>query len=300
MTESAKQPNPATLSPEAAKVLQTKKLTGRQRLKPWIKLLNELAVFDEIEDQVRGRFKSRMILCIVAAVVLAIATVIVGANIRGPAWLVLLLLAAAAVAGAVVFGIKWSRLKDIDLDNEFRLLLIPFLDAIAEDVDPSGRIVLDLDLAGMTEAKKKYEKPLDPGRWKKVTEMFYEDPWCKVEAPLMGGNRLLLSIENQYTANKREWKNPRGKSKSKTKWKKLVVVSAGLAPNSETLGVDADRPVDGKVKVSEKGDARIVRVVHKFKYESVGERPEESLPPDDLVGVFFQVGSMLVQAKAGS
>jgi hypothetical protein len=55
-----------------------------------------------------------------------------------------------------------------------------------------------------------------------------------------------------------------------------------------------------KMKLKEKADSQMVRLVRKFKFKAVNQAPEESVTTDDLVGMFFHIGSALTEAQPGS
>ncbi|MEW5725263.1 MAG: hypothetical protein AB1896_19270, partial [Thermodesulfobacteriota bacterium] len=263
-------------------------------LKGWVALLSEAAAFDEAADELRAKCGKRAILFLI----LSIAFGFLAFFTFG----ITLILFVPALVLTIVYFVKKGRLKKIDLDNEFRRVLLPFLETIAEDIPAEGRLRLELDLAGPVEAKIVQRQEIPPGRFRKVLETVYQDPWCRAEVPLMDGSRLILDIENTFVTQDRYWRNPRGKSKHKTKWKKLVSATAGLAPagffdfDQGLLGREAGGE---KLKLKEKQGAEIARLTRKFKFKAVNAQPAETIGPDALLAMFFQLGSMLKQSPAG-
>ena len=82
------------------------------------------------------------------------------------------------------------------------------------------------------------------------------------------------------------------------------MVTAGLSPPSDHLSfnkedVDALAVME-KVKLSKKEKGQSARLVRSFKYKSVNETPDETVAPDELVGMFLQLASALTPARDGS
>ena len=176
----------AALSPEARAIIDTKKVSGRRRLREWFKLLKEVAAFDETVDELRARLNKQAIIFLVLTFVFFIISFPV--FILGFPLLILIVTPILFVVFLVLTIVSFKKkggLGKIDLANEFRETLIPFLQIISEDLHPKARIALELDMAGLADAKKVREEEIPPGRFRKVTETEYRDPWCKLEAPLV-------------------------------------------------------------------------------------------------------------------
>jgi hypothetical protein len=292
----------AALSQEARKIVDEKKIVGQRRLKDWRALLKELGSFDQEMDKTRHQLGVYGGLGIGLFVVMLVAAIIIISNDLGSLALAVAAgLGLAGLIGGLLLFLKKRSLGALDLDNEFRLVLTPFLETVADDIARSGKVALNLDLAGRTDQKKKSERNLPPGRFKKLVETVWRDPWCRAEIPLVDGSRLQLDIENTFVSYYRQWKNPRGKTKSKTKWKKMVVVQAGLAPNSRRLAYDQARiqveAAREKMKYSDKKDRPMARVTRKYKFKSEGEAPEAGPLPEDLLGLFFSLAGLLKPAE---
>lgn len=284
-----------SLSPAAQKIIETKKISGDDRLKGWFTILREVAAFDSVADELRAKASKRAtIFLIVSIVLLFLGFFTVG---------ITAILAIPCIVLTIVFFVKKKGYQKIDLANEFRTVLIPFLQTMSEDIQPKGRISLTLDMAGPSKEKIVSEQEIPPGRFKKVKETIRQDPWCRLNAPLANGARMVLQIDNLYVTHDRYWRNPRGKSKHKAKWKKQVMVTAGLIPAGALAfdkGEVESMAVMDKMKLKEKDQNQMVRLIRKFKYKAVNQAPEESVTTDELVGMFFHIGSALTEAQPGS
>ena len=161
-----------------------------------------------------------------------------------------------------------------------------------------------LDLSGPTDKKIVKKEQIPPGRFKKVTETIYADPWCRLEAPLAEGSRLILDIENTYVAHERHWRNARGKHKSKTKWKKQVTIKTGLAPNASVLEFDPQALEalgnKEKIKTSAREKGLTALLSRSFKFKEVNKMPEATVSEEELLAMYFQLGMTLRAAGTGS
>lgn len=294
-------------SPEAQEVVTTKQAGGRKRLSDWKALIDELADLDAASDRLQARSKNLMVLGIVFIVLGGIGSAIAA----GAAPLGLIISIPFVVGGLVLAfyqGARWRRFKAMDLANDFRLCLPPLLDALAEDVEKKARVQMTLDLAGATKAKITQTGKIPPGRFRKIIETVYHDPWCHMAAPLADGSQLVLDIANELTSHERHWtkRGRRGKIKfkKKTKWRKVVVVSAAVVPNAERLAWDTGevsaQSATEKLKLAEKKGAQVCRLIRKFKFSAVNEQPAGVVEPKELVGMFMHLFTLLQPAEGRS
>ncbi len=304
-TTSQKPPSVTELSARAADCAASKTVTGRMRFSECQSLLTELADFDEATDRHAQCAKSWLITCVLAAVALGILTVAVSVNAGELGFLPGIGLA-AAVIGCIIMGCRYSRLSAISLANEFRLVLSPFLDEIREDIPPKARVNIALDVSGVTPAKIVKQGEIPPGRFDKVVETIYEDPWCSFQVDLVDGSRLQLGIHNKYILHDRRWttrsRSGKTKWKRKEKWKKRVTVTAAISPDADALSWSPSQ-VDAlarneKVKLAEKKGAHVCRLVRRFKFSGIDTAPEDSPSPRSLVGMFMRLYKMLKDARA--
>jgi hypothetical protein len=291
------------LSPAAQAVVKDHKYAGQQTFKDVQRLLKELAFFDAQTDSLIQAANKRMGLYIVLAILDFFATVfLLGPLIRlhAPGYAIIALVVGLFVSFivlAVTNGKKASALKKIDLANDFRMSLIPFLVELAEDVDAKARVKLSLDFAGMADNKIVLNREIPPGRFRKVTQTVYRDPWCHLALELEDDNLLVLDIRNQIIKIHREWRNPRGKSKSKTKYNKMAAVSATIVPDAKDLEWNEaklqERAAQDKLKVADKRQGKLCRLTRKWKFKTINEEPNVSVAPNEIMGMFLQLYAML-------
>ena len=308
--------DPKDLSTEAQQIVQSKKISGmgKKPFKFWHKLLRELANFDQSIDTLIQKTKTKSSWCIAGLIILLILTVIgfVSSNDSGNAFVKVLawlgsVLTLATLIYFIVVTFNLRKLKTLDLNSDFHRSLLPFLDDMAEDAAPKSRMQLDMDLSGLTKEKITQHGKIDPGRFKKVIETIYVDPWCKLLLELNDGTLLKLDIENEVVCHDRHWTRRRGgktKFKRKKKWRKEVMVTAGIIPREANLEWNeqevAQRAETDKFKLKEKGNTTFCRLVRKFKFKQVNSPPEESAPPRKLVGMFMELFALLQPVEARS
>lgn len=290
----------------AETAVRKRQVRGRLRLNRWLRILRELASYDQAGDLLRSRTKRRAGISAVAFFVLLfplyffwgggellVVTVALGTAI----------LVALGLAG---FSIKKLRQLDaLDLADDFRSVLLPFLVAIREDVPPTQKVKLSLDLTGPSEAKVIRKGPLGKKGGKDIEETVYSDPWCHLEAPLAAGNHITLDIANTYLRHQVTWRTTRGKSKSKCKWRKLVVVRAAMAPDAARFTLDpvalkkGQSEVGLKLKRRTEGEAVVMKMKKKIK--SVGNDPPiDTVQAKEIVAMFLRLGSLIRTIPTGS
>ncbi|QOY87685.1 hypothetical protein [Paludibaculum fermentans] len=289
-------------SPEALAAIQTRSITGSWELRKLLKVMTELSHFDEVNDAAIKKAKTRMMVCIFAAVFCFVIAFFLMAFTES-LWSFLLPL---AVGGAAAFfGINYSRLKKADLINDFRLCLQPGLRDVAQDLDPEKKIRVRMDLAGPVQSKQKSKQNLPPGRFVKVTETIFEDPWCEVRLPLVDGSTALLEFDVEWTKIERERRNGRGKIKSKTKWRKKCAASATLLPpapaswNEAALRARLD-PRKEKAQLLEKDGVTGARLQRHWVFKGADDPPPEAPPAREVVGLLLRLYSALARGSEAS
>lgn len=307
---SGKSPRLEDLSEPVRGLVENKRIWGRRTVKEWLQLLTEASSFDVVLEQIRNRAGKFRNLFIAATVILAIVAIFVHEPLL--LWLVLVL---AALGAGLFFGLRKWNLDKQDVSDDFRKVLVPLLRLLQEDIHPYGQVHLRLDIGGLTKEKVLAERNMPPGRFKKVVLATYADHWCRMKAPLANGGELLLSVENIWSRERRRWRNANGKFKWKTKWKKVVRVTAGLIPDSRFVfdkilaeavakRYRAAAPQEGEEaagKGMRKFRFRMVRVrgreigklTRKFKFRGVNEQPQDTVTPQQVAGMFFQMAGML-------
>jgi hypothetical protein len=205
---------------------------------------------------------------------------------------------------AVRSGVRYYKLKKQDMIDDFRLCLRPVLRDIANDLDPDRKIKVEMDLSGPTQTKQKSKLQLPPGRYQKLTETVFLDPWCEVKLPLADGSTAILNFENCYRKFDRRYKASSGKIKWKTKWKKeclacaTILPPAGVVWNQERLSARLD-PKREKVKWVEKDGVTGARMDAWWMFKGTDSNlPSQAPPGTSIVGMLLRVHSAMMSQEA--
>lgn len=287
------------LSPEAQAVVEQKRLTGKKRLSEWLPLLRELEAFDSANDEAYKKTKGKAVGMGCTGGILIFGSIFVVSILPAAVWLTGPV-ALGLIIAAIVFGVKASGLGKMDLENDLRLTLLPFLETIKEDIPPKGKIGLDLRLLSTVNKENNIGSTDLPTNFIKLTETQFEQKTCSATVPLENGSTLTLDITRLMSRFDRRYRSARGKYKSKRKWKALITVAAGLTPSGESVSFDDER-VGGlayEEKVKQKDNA--CRLVRRFKFKSAdGNPPEEAVKPDDIIGMFMTLCKTLKSSQEG-
>lgn len=144
-----------------------------------------------------------------------------------------------------------KRLRHRDVRNEIREVAFPLLRVLAEDAAPksSTKLLLHFREADAGFLRSSQEVPL-PRKLKmgeagvlKRHVSFYEEPWLDLETELQDGSRLRLQATDFRKVVQVKKRNPRGKTKSKTKSKVVRKIDLQLGLPNEKYRVDDDSPL---------------------------------------------------------
>lgn len=232
-----------SLSPEQKQILAQKRLDLERPVDELLVLLKPIAACDKIANKSQTRFGCTFGVLIVMTFV----AVILFSNIGwGPLTFGVLLLFIAATIASLWF---WRWLAGIDVSNNLRQFVLPVLALFREDIDPKTPVHLRLDLTKPTDGAKKTNEsaPYKHGVYHKIIDTLYVDPWMAAEAVLVDGTRLRWAVTDRIRERKKTKRNPRGKYKMKTKYRKVTDLEVQLGLKTKTYTVaDAVVTSDGK------------------------------------------------------
>jgi hypothetical protein len=243
-----------SLTADHKAVVRDKVVEGDRSPDGWLALLAPLAAFDAETDRARRRAGGWLLAVLIIGFVLTIIG-FVGAPIAG---------AAVAVATIVLGVVLWSiyrRTKKMDLANGPLAFTVPLMPILREDADPEEPVHLRLDLAGYTAGGKKKGKsePYKKGRYYKIVDTRYEDPWLAGHAQFVDGTDLRFNATDLVTSQRKTKRNPRGKVKTKTKVKKrttIELVATFPAKNYRQGEASAAAPEGVRKEKVQPGDSR--------------------------------------------
>lgn len=279
------------LTPAARQAIETKKITGNWNSKGLLKLLSELQRWDLGVEERKKAADKRVVtfgIASVASVFLLFFLVSFGL------WYVGLLAVAGAVTGLVMAFRAKKALRAVDIPDEFRLTVRPLLKQLSQDIDPNEKIRVECDLAGFADTKIKSSKNIGKLSYQSATLTVYEDPLCHLRLPLVDGTEAVFSIDNTVHKVVGTKRNARGKTKTKTKWKKVTTLTASLVPpqrinwevgKSQTL---VDKQTE-KITFAEKNGVMVAKLQKHYSFKSMGDDPTGIAPSSDATGLFVRL-----------
>jgi hypothetical protein len=288
------------LTPAAREAVEKKTIGGGWDGRSLVKLMAELDRWDNMAEQRKVSAKKFFIGGIIAMVAGFFLFFVVGAIMEEVLWGSVPFVLGV---GALIVGIRMKKAaRAIDLPNELRVTLRPVLRQLSQDFHPEEKIKVSMNLAGLDEKKCTGTKYLPPGRYRSVTQSAYDEDLGSIRMPLIDGSTAVLRVENQYLQVEKRYTSSRGKSKSKTKWKKLSTVTAMLVPaaplewQTARVGKLAD-PARERVTFPVKDGLTIARMDRYYKFKGAGDPPGDAAPGADVMRMFVRLTAMRPQAS---
>lgn len=208
-----------SLQPEQQQLLQTKQVDATRTASDWVKLLAPLATYDAEADRLRSRLGGWMLGIGIAGFILAIIGVAI-VPIAGAA------IAVAVIVALIALYPNYRFTKRLDVNRtplEFITGVAPIL---REDCGDDGALHLRLDMRGplLKEKQTGVSQPYSRGRYYRIVDTYYMDPWCAGGAAFVDGTQVQWIATDYVRSQRKTKRNPRGKVKTKTKNKKRTEV----------------------------------------------------------------------------
>jgi len=291
------------LTPAARAAVEQKTIGGGWDGRALVKLMAELERWDNMAEARKARAKKVFIGGIIGSVVgfflMFVAASVTEEFFWGPPFFL-------APLAVMIAGIRMKKAaRAIDLPNELRISLRPLLRQLHQDLNPDEKIKVSMNLAGIDEKKCTGTKNLPPGRSKSLTQSAYDEDLCDIRLPLADGSTAVLRMENQYLKLEKRYTSSRGKSKSKTKWKKLSTVTTMLIPPApiEWEPARVEKLVNRaneRMSFPQKDGVTIARMDRYYKFKAADDPPGDAVHGADIVRMFVRLTAMRPQAAGGS
>ena len=273
----------AQLSPIAQSAAKAKAITGEWDYAGFDQLLKELIAYDKTMDARVPRQKKWMIISIVIFFFSFVAMLVMNATLDDNSIGVGIFAAAVAnLVWSIILFRKCSKqaLPEAALESVHQLARL-----LRQDLDPKAKITANIDLSGLTDQKK---KSINPKQWT------YFDPWCSIRFKLRDGYVAVVRQTDSFTETKRTKRNARGKTKSKTKWKKQCRVTARIIPPDPVVW-GAPPQVDRvweRHKVITQNDVSVAVLDRWWAFKQPTDVPTKSPPAKDIIGMLFRLCAM--------
>lgn len=282
------------LTPAARQAIETKKITGNWNAKALLKLLGELQRWDLGVEERKKATEKRVVTFGIATVA---SVFLLFFLVSFDLWYVGLMLVAGAIAGLVMAFRAKKALKAFDIPDEFRVNVRPLLRQLSQDIDPNEKIRIECDLAGVSDTKIKSSKSIGKVSYQTATLTVYEDPLCHLRLTLLDGTEAVFSIDNTVHKVVGTKRNARGKTKTKTKWKKVTTLTAALAP-PRRINWEAGKSLQmvdrksEKLTFTEKNGVMAAKLQKHYSFKSMGDEPTGLAPSPDAAGLFVRLYAM--------
>lgn len=204
----------AQMKTTLGEITKARKIFGQRPPDAWLEILTHL----ELLDQKTERKGKRAFKIIISSFILLFVSGFIGAAIFPPA----LFLIPFGIAG-FIFGIFSAiRQGKRDIDDGFRNYLKPLMKVLERDMKADRELSIEMALLPtdhknfLKSGGQKYKK----GDYHACYDRIYEREYLSLKARLYDGNRLTLSVSDSLTRSDMTKKNPRGKIKTKSKYRK--------------------------------------------------------------------------------
>jgi hypothetical protein len=232
-----------SLNAEQKAILAEKKLDLQRPVDELLAILKPLAACDSVANKAQGRMGCTFALMILATLI----GIVVFSNIG---WSLVTLAAIVVILGATIAsGVFYGWLRGVDVSDNLRKFVVPVLTLFREDFDSKSPVHLRLDLSPPTHKTKKTAEgePFKQGSYHKIIDTTYVDPWMSADAVLTDGTKISWSVTDRIRERKKTKKNPRGKIKTKTKYRKVSDLEVQLALRTKNYALaNAEVSADGK------------------------------------------------------
>ncbi len=283
------------LSSSARYILENKTISKKLRISEWISILEELETFDKKTDELLKNNKDIAVLC-------TFFTCISLLTLYGFFKIESSLYAKITMCITAFFWIRVNGCKSINLINDFRETLLPFLKLIKDDFSKK-KIAIFLDLEPIQYKNHISQDKLQPPSISctKLIQTIYKSNIAKIQIPL--DNELSLNIAIHKTAIKRykEYKTKGGrygnktKYKGKTKWKLLSSIKTTiLLPHD--VKVNNNHILD-KMHQGHKDNMQFYSLKIKDKSKAVKECPEFCFHNKQIIKMMMQLCAIIQRNK---
>ncbi len=283
----------------AGSMIAEKKISGQWSLSQLFSIFDALTEYDlQIEAKIAkfGKLGMQGFIFLFLSVFLNIVVININPNIL----FLTIPLSILFFIGGIIGVVLWFRYKKMDLRNEFREYLRPLLENLRDDLKKDAPVILELSLDFVEQKKfsKGKSHKYSVGIYHKCYDYYFERDFLNVKLRLNDGNRLILSGTELLTKTSKTKKTPRGKTKTKTKYKKRVMFDARLTVEPEKFQ-SAQLPKEGAPRFYVKQLNGTSAIGVKFM-EKLKGTPESMVPDPDVTLRHLITLYSHVQAKPAS
>lgn len=290
------------LSPKAQDILKTKTINEKLAVKEWIPLLEELTGFDNIIESQYAKAKTHRTITFVCMIIFIVGGIFVGAVAEN------VIIFAAGVPIGILFLIltlrintKMNELKKEDLEDDFKMTILPLLRDLYQDIRDKGKVRISFDMNSVIQKENITNNERLREIKGKMIKTDYHKHCGSLFIPLLNGMNLIVGLIKDYSCFKHSYwkKSSSGKMKYKTKkkWKQLVTVVTTLKTGEDNINL-SPREIERlaqeeKVKQGIKGSDRVLTLIRKFKFKTVEDNPKDIIEPNVIINMLMRLCNAL-------
>jgi hypothetical protein len=266
----------ASLTTEQKAFLREKKVDASYPLDAWIAFLSGVARYDKQGDALRKGLGWTAALGIVIGFFGFIFT---------ESTLMLLFVMIGALALAFFF-----ILRRIDAPDTLSRFILPLVTLLREDIDADEALHLTMDLRGGTREDKRRDSTDFEDRGRSIRQTFYNDPWIAGEGKLADGSTLGWEIVDDIRERRVTKRNPRGKIKTKYKYKIRRTFDVRVGMRGDDYAVNKIVPATGADISVKQGEKRnVLRARHMVTETALGAVPDVNDLISPIASVYQRV-----------
>lgn len=279
------------LSPAARTAAETQAIRGEWEYAAFDQLLKDLIAFDTVMDARVAFRKKWMIWAIILAVVGLFVGILVIDDGDAEAGVAILV---GGIIHMIATIVLFRKARKMALPENALAMLQQLFRQVRQDLDTQATIRVNVDLSGPTEAKCGPKQVLPPNGFDSRSQRIYSDPWCQLRFQLRDGYKLTLRQVDQLIELQRTRRKPRGKYKTKTKYKKLCRLTATIMPPApvQWAGEPKVDPTWERLRVAKKKGLDVAVLDRWFVYKEKFGRPNQNPSGADAVGMLYRLCSM--------
>ncbi|VAW69429.1 hypothetical protein MNBD_GAMMA10-2357 [hydrothermal vent metagenome] len=233
------------LSNEQKKIITDKGITASKTAEQWLTLLEDIALFDEqTNESLKKSGAARGCLFLFASIFLIIPLLIF------ELYMVALALPVLAISYIIYMSIKRKKLAKIDVSNQLGSFIIPFIKLIKDDIKSTTVIDMSLKLHSFNTGTPTHKEKKRSNGYPKINTEYFLNPWFELHTVLADKTRINLNIVDNSRRLKVTKKTPRGKIKTKTKYKTKRLISSRISFNNTSYTADVSLLNNENYKVS--------------------------------------------------
>ncbi len=274
-----KEPN-AQSSKQIEAMIAKQKISGQWPVISLLNYISHLSDYDETIEAKKKFWQTAMIITLILQFL----------SIFASALLEMIYPFLGVIPLPIISVFFFLRYRKKDLPDDFRKFVGPLVHELRNDLKKGSPVSIDMALSSVEDKKNKtgesdkYEK----GVYYKCIDHFFERDFLNLMLRLYDGNKLVIKAREFLIKIVKTKKNPRGKIKTKTKYKRKVFFNIRLMVNGnryllKEIPEGIDLPDKQKIYTKESSKGSIL-----------GLRYTEKLTEDDISDPWNALGKIAV------